>query len=313
MEKKNKTNVSTVLLIIAIIVIAIMGFFIYQLYSYKKTSSDMIGELNNKINNLESNKNDNTNVSNNSQSQNMNKTENLDVNDELIKQLHGYILKSDDFGNGTGFAPIGESVSFYKDTKVILSSLSDAEKTFAVLENYKEDEIKKVNKSQVKNIIETSDINDNVNIYENLNNKAINIFNQADINWKDYQGCAENLKYNADCYYLVEYNGGGLGRCEYGYSEVQNAEKDQENLYIYDKFIYIDTVNEAISEDDGKTHIYTSANKTNEIGTEKFYDNFKSIAELYKKYENKLCTYKHTFKQRKDGSYYWFSSEQLEK
>lgn len=313
MEKKHKINLSMVLLIIAIIIIAIMSFFIYQLYSYKQTTSTTISELNNKINSLENNQNDKTNNSNNNQSQETNKIDKLDINDDLIKQLHGYILKSDDFGNGedsSSFAPVGEHVSFYKDSKVTFSSLSDAEKTLVVLKNYNQDEVKQVNKSQLKNIIKTEGIHDIVKVYDNLSNKAMKIFNQTNINWKNYDGLAATLDYNNDCYYLVEYDGGGLGTCEYGYSEIQSAEKDQENIYIYDKFIYIDTTNELISEGDNKTHIYTSSNKTEDIGSEKTDE---KISQLYKKYENKLKTYKHTFKQREDGSYYWVSSEQVNK
>ena len=66
--------------------------------------------------------------------------------------------------------------------------------------------------------------------------------------------------------------------------------------------------NELISEGDNKTHIYTSSNKTEDIGSEKTDE---KVSQLYKKYESKLKTYKHTFKQREDGSYYWVSSEQV--
>ena len=310
MEKKHKISISMVLLIIAIVIIAIMAFFIYQLYNDKQTTTTTISELNDKINNLEKNQDDKTDKSNN-QSLETDKIEQLDINDDLVKQLHGYILKSDDFGNGgdsSSFAPVGEHVSFYKDSKVTYSSLSDAEKTLVVLKNYSQNEVKQVNKSQLKNIIKIDGIHDIVNVYDNLSSKAMKIFNQTNINWKDYDGLAATLNYNNDCYYLVEYDGGGLGTCEYGYSEIQSAEKDQENLYIYDKFIYIDTTNELISEGDNKTHIYTSSNKTEDIGSEKTDE---KVSQLYKKYESKLKTYKHTFKQREDGSYYWVSSEQV--
>ena len=58
------------------------------------------------------------------------------------------------------------------------------------------------------------------------------------------------------------------------------------------KKIYIYTTNELISEGDNKTHIYTSSNKTEDIGSEKTDE---KVSQLYKKYESKLKTYKHTF------------------
>ena len=112
-----------------------MSFFIYQLYNDKKTTSATISELNDKINNLEKNQDDKTDNSNN-QSLETDKKEQLDINDDLVKQLYGYILKSDDFGNGgdsSSFAPVSEHVSFYKDSKVTYSSAINMHKAAIIL------------------------------------------------------------------------------------------------------------------------------------------------------------------------------------
>ena len=55
MEEKNVTRISlsTFLLILAIIIMVVMGFFIYKMYNDNQTSQKHINELNSKINNLE--------------------------------------------------------------------------------------------------------------------------------------------------------------------------------------------------------------------------------------------------------------------
>ncbi len=180
------------------------------------------------------------------------------------------------------------------------------EKVLTVLKNYNESEIKKVNKTQLKTIIDTTYIHDTVKVYENINKKAMEIFKQNNTNWNNYDGCASKLEYANDCYYLSEIEGGGKGTSIKTYSEIQKVEKDQESIYIYDKFIYVDYTNFDTTSGDSKIHIYTSADKTEELGTE---TSLTTTKELFEKYENKLKTYKHTFKKAENGSYYWLSSE----
>lgn len=291
-----------------------MGFFIFKLYNDTLVSNNLIADLNNKMNNLENivaQTNSSSNIQ--SQSQNQSQIEKLEITDALVKKLHGYILKSDDFDSSFAWSNSLEPASFYKNTKTTYSSLSNMEKMLIILKNYDASEIKKVNKSQLKNIINTAGIHDTVNVYENINKKTLEIFNQTNSNWENYTGCSAYLNYNNDCYYLSVFEGGGKGTSEYGYAEIQKAEKGQEYLCIYDKYIYVDFINVDLNEGDSKIHIYTSANKTNDIGTETEIGNYGertiTVSNLYKKYENQLKTYKHTFKKADSGSYYWLSSE----
>lgn len=55
MEEKQpiKVNLSTILLIIALIVIAVMGYFIYKFYNDKELATDKVEELNGQVSNLE--------------------------------------------------------------------------------------------------------------------------------------------------------------------------------------------------------------------------------------------------------------------
>ena len=55
MKEKNeaKTNVSTILLVVAIIVIITMGYFVYKLYNEKTIVTDKVSKLNSRISELE--------------------------------------------------------------------------------------------------------------------------------------------------------------------------------------------------------------------------------------------------------------------
>lgn len=310
MEEKKKFSYSTLFLIICIIIIAVMGVMIYSLYEDKQVSSNAIEELNDKISNLENTiAQTQTNSSNNTEVKD--ELEILNIEDDLVKKLYGYILQSDDFDHSFAWQNSVEPTSFYKKDKTTYSSLSDMEKTLVVLKNYSSDEIKSVNKSMLTNIIDTTHIHDNVRVYENINEKSAEIFNQSNAKWNNYTGCAGALEYQNDNYYLSEFDGGGKGTSEVGYAKMQKAEKEEEYIYIYDKYIYIDSTNYDIGYNDSKVHIYTTSDKTNDIGTEneRIWSSDTAIDNIYQKYENQLKTFKHTFKKSENGSYYWLSSE----
>lgn len=309
-EKKSiKISLSTFFLLILIIIL-IVGFFIYKIYNEKQLSDKTINELNSKISNLENSTTQN-NQSNNTTIERKDEIVSLSVNNDLVQKLYGYILKSDDFVYDFAWQNGMEPASFYRKSKVTYSDLSDMEKTLIVLKNYNNNEVKSENKSSLKNIIDTTYIHDTVKIYENINDKAYKIFNQSNSNWNNYKGCSGALEYKNNNYYLTEFDGGGKGTSEVGYAEIQKAEKDENYLYIYDKYIYVDSTNMDIGEKDKKVHIYTTADKMNDIGTEteEIWGSDSTIEQLYQKYENQLKTFRHTFKKAEDGSYYWLSSE----
>ncbi|MGN1330838.1 MAG: hypothetical protein ACI4VN_05875, partial [Clostridia bacterium] len=58
MEEKNsiKINLSTIFLIMSLIIIIIMGFFIYKLYKDKHTADSTLADLNNEIARLQNDK-----------------------------------------------------------------------------------------------------------------------------------------------------------------------------------------------------------------------------------------------------------------
>lgn len=310
-EKKEITlSLSTVFLIIAIILIVIMGIIIFYLYNTNQKLSTKTEETNSTMSSFENSVESTNNISNTPDTNStiiQNQVEELDINDATVKKLYNYVLKCDDFDGCFADSNNSEPASFYKSSKTTYSSLSDIEKVLTTLKNYSDAEIKSTNKSQVKNIIDVTHAHDSIKIYENFNAKVKEIFNQSDIKGESYTGLAEQLEYKNGCYYLLGFDGGGLGTTRTAYSKIQKAEKNQEFLYIYDKYIYIDSWNYYVNEGDQKVHVYTESDEKNDIGTEK--EDPDKIENLYNKYENKLKTYKHTFKQNEDGSYYWVSSE----
>ena len=110
MEEKKviKISLSSFLLILAVIIIVIMGYFIYELYNDKETANNKVEELSNQLNKLEDTVNilqEGNNVSNTSQLNNIDEetssnNEILDASesyDEII--LNGsYGIKNSEFG-----------------------------------------------------------------------------------------------------------------------------------------------------------------------------------------------------------------------
>lgn len=84
MEKnQRKINLSTVFLILSIVIIIIMGLFMYNLYKGKLSSDNSIKELNDKISALES-----SNIQDKNEEQNTNKLESLDIKSDYVKKLY---------------------------------------------------------------------------------------------------------------------------------------------------------------------------------------------------------------------------------
>ena len=88
--KEKKSNLPILFLIIAIIIIIIMGLFIYKLYNDKMSMSNSIEELNDKINKIGE-----ADVQEESQNKNeeQDKLETLNTDSDLVKKLYDYVAK----------------------------------------------------------------------------------------------------------------------------------------------------------------------------------------------------------------------------
>ena len=259
------------------------------------------------------------------------KVEELDKDSELVKELYNIILKYDNYNMGVLEGTSLESLenikfSFYRNGKIKYNDLTDIEKVICFLNSIKdEDYIEKVDIENINlNLYQNEYKVYNVNYeqtktadkYSNVNENIKRIFGRnAKIQKENYGLLSGIVEYYDDSYYIYMIEGGGLGNTKYAYSEIQKVEQNEEEIYIYDKYIYLDFTNALVAYDDELVHVYTSADKTKEIGKEK--DNFKfnqetreyDLKDVFEKYEDKLNTYKHTFKKAEDGTYYWVSSE----
>lgn len=231
--------------------------------------------------------------------------------------------------------------SYHMDEKVEYKDLSNIRKLLSIMncsekrafkfpeDKYLIEELQKVD----FNVLDYSDDNmqsamigdfGNSVIYSKIKETAQKVFEEtSDISYDNIDnGFGGDFTFYENKYYYHGYQGGGMGVVDFGYSEIQKVEKDDDNIYIYDKCIYIDyaPLMGASSKDDGLIHFYSSLNYTNELGTAKelsdIGENLERIDEMatfkaiYNKYEKELTTYKHTFKKNESGdNYYWISSE----
>ena len=307
MEEKKpiKISLTGLFLLISLIIIVIMGMVIYNLYQNKKVTDESLNLLNEKIANLENG----LNSTNTEDVVVENKVETLNKDDELVKSLYNYVLKSDHSKHVYAWQSGLEPASFYRDNKTVYASLTDMEKTLAIIANYKENELEIVSRTTLKGFKDPDIVNpnvgeDEVTVYKNVKEKAQEIFNQESYVGKDFNGCAGNLYFKDNNYYEVSYYGGGKGTGISTYSEIQKVEKDDEHIYIYDKFVYVDSDPMLVGTGDGMINVFTTADCTKKIGAEEDVN-----TDFYSKYEDELETFKHTFEKREDGTYFWVSTE----
>ena len=302
MEEKSssKSAIVTFIIILLVVMIALLGIAVYLMYQNNQELKATIKNQTNTVSNTVA-VDDTTDEP----------VEILSTSNEIVSKLYDYVLKSDDSDESYAWESNAEPASFYRSNKVTYSSLTDMEKTLVVIKNYSGNELKTVKTSTLSGIVDTTDKLEDTIVYENINTKANQIFNQTETTWKNYEGLGTKLEYKNGNYYKLSIYGGGKGTSEHGYSELVKAEKSGDEIYIYDKFIYVDYTSIDIGETNPKIHIYTTADKGDDISTEtatEFSDNVKP-AKLFTKYESKLNTFKHTFKQAQDGTYYWVSTE----
>ena len=128
MKEKNeaKTNVSTILLVVAIIVIIAMGYFVYKLYNEKTIETDKVSKLNSIISELEnvqkntddsSEKINDANENAEKSSSNTNEYRS-NFSKSVVKELGGdnmiYVdLSGYDDNNGTGYVSINNKHEAY--------------------------------------------------------------------------------------------------------------------------------------------------------------------------------------------------------
>ena len=134
MEKKKPINLSTIFLIVALIIIVVMGYFIYKLYNNNITANKEEEKLNEKISSLEEQidelketKNDNVLINtdeNNISDDEPNITENEESNEDIIGVWNTFQLIDAEKGEiiqnlsnvlGTGYIQYGSYLELKED------------------------------------------------------------------------------------------------------------------------------------------------------------------------------------------------------
>lgn len=288
--KKIKIGLSTIFLIIAIILIIIMGVL---LYIQKIESDKQIAELHNKNQELH--------------------IETIDINEEQIQELYS-IVKMHNFGT--------EEENFYRKSKVTIDDLNNRFKMLAVFNQCF------LRHLDVDNhlIRGWGDIS-----VEDFNFVLHDIFGPtATIEHQNLLNASMEFFYNEnENTYVSEINSktNGLLPNVNNYSKLIFAEKINDTIYLYDKFIQITglsaypeceeigvyaTSNTEIIIDSNLTQEELSSivNKYDMLDSGPTINNYE-FEGLYEKYKEKILTYKHTFKKDIDGNYYWISSEPI--
>lgn len=283
-----KNSLLTIFLIITIILIIIMGAL---LYIQKIETDRKIAELHNKNQELH--------------------IETIDINDEQIQELYS-IVKMHNFGI--------EEENFYRKSKVTIDDLNNRFKMLAIF-----------NQCFLRNLnVDNHFIHGWGDIsVEDFNFVLHDIFGPtATIEHQNLLNASMEFFYNENTY-VSEINSktNGLHPNVNNYSKLIFAEKFNDTIYLYDKFVHITGL--SIYPECEEIGVYATSNTEiiidNKLTREELssmvnkYDmadsgptiNNYEFEGLYENYKEKILTYKHTFKKDIDENYYWVSSEPI--
>lgn len=299
-NKVTKISLSTFLLILSLIVIIVMGIFMYKFYNEKTEATKKSAELQTQSEILKDEINNN-------------KIETLDIKSDKIKKLYNYVSK---------FSYYDELIA-YQSKKVTEKDLANSLKLLTIFNNLDKDDATRIEyKYENEYIPKREHV-----IYSKkiIDDKATEIFgNNVTIIHEDaspYDG--HSIIYKNNEYDSFDYEGGGAVPWESSVNILISAEKDYDGtIYIYDKYIHITDDSFYTSSD--KQYLLISNFDYNKQEKNNFYEGLENIGagseewiKIYiqniEKYLGKeLTKYKHTYKQNQDGEYYWYSTEPIQ-
>ena len=235
----------------------------------------------------------------------MNNLNSIDINSDYVLKTY-YTLGNDNLDTCNGLI-------MYTDSRVEYNDLKDDNKlclAYRNIEKYASDILNKtkkenycyLDKTDNKGFILNEDNKCDVNVlsYEDINNVYTNLFNQKINDYIDFQISDNQMCYvNKDNYLCGE---SIIQTYTYGWSPtyyriLYKAKEKGSYLYIYDYFLLINNNKCYLTNDDSIENEKCS----NKLNNKKDINNH-----FITKYGRK---YIHTFKQNKDGNYYWISSE----
>ena len=309
-EKKNeneerkivKIRLSTAILCFIILALTLGLVFMYLYYNKKDDNKSTTSTSSNMSSNFSENKNENT-VANKVQNALENNTtntsnlastkEDLDVNSELVKKLYNYIPAFNENRIQNNAYQTKKVTKETLDNKVLLAyafknlKLSESDKT-TVVENGE-----KIEGWYTFNA-------------EKLHEKEKEMYGNAISDESFEIGYGQGCTYSNGKYSFS--SGGGSDEWMVNVRTITKANKENDMLYIEDKYI-------VSKEKENKLALYTASDSNEKLVVmdgSNYTDDDTLIKEIQSKYENKMTTYKHTFKKNSDGSYYWYSTEPIE-
>ena len=291
MENKKepiKIRLSTVILIfiIFILIIAIVGILFYYNRKIINTNKDNEIQPSNDIviNGTETEK---EKEKESSDSSTETKIEELDINSSEIQELYKYILKDNE---------CIETIA-YQNQKVTTNNLEDKAKIMTIFENIGDTEADSIEK-------ETRDGEVLTHYYfkdSTIEKKAKQIFgDDVVIKHESLPNLlAKEIKHENGRYVKTYIQGGGGFLWEDSTEKLVKAEKKDDEIYLYDKYIHVVrdednyNLNKVYNASDRKKLLVSNVSMTS-IDIDKIKN---------------VNLFKHTFKKNTDGSYYWVSTE----
>lgn len=292
-EKKYvKISMGTAICLVIIFILSIgavgLGIYMYVTNEIKDKSDFTVQNEDSSNSTIDTNVNNVVDTNKNETVSSTNKTQQLDINSELIKNLYNYIVKYNSY----------QELTVYQTKKVTKEDINNQLKLITVFKNLKEDEAK-----------ETKNIEDEYgakykHIYyskETVESKAREIFGEnVQIKHEncDFEFCIA-IDYNNGVYDKYEYQGGGGTPWERSKNNMIKAEQTGDTIVIYDAYAHVYSPED--SRESGNRGIYTASDRKKKITDNDNIDNIST---------DKFQTFKHTFQKVKNSNkYYWISTE----
>lgn len=242
---------------------------------------------------------------------NNNKVEELDINSELVKKLYAYVNSKYFMPNGEFMIKNGDNAKeafpvklFYREN-VTAQNLEDDLKILSVCSALYDEKVYTIRKAEGDEDL----ANENIYVFsvENIQKKAKEMFNTViNINKNSYIWTdGDHIDYNegTNSYEYAQYISGGMSNYFDDFKLIK-AEKMNDNIYIYDNYV-------RIIQEWNEKHFECYATSDENVKLNEF-NNFNYNENVIKSVSNlgiMIPIYKHTFKQREDGTYYWVSTE----
>ena len=248
-----------------------------------------------------------------------NSGEELDINSELVQELYGYVPDSSGIPN---------MLDAYRSKKVTVEDIDNQLILRTAFFNKKIEigENAFVDEGNAGNLQDSQEDNSTwlyftIDVMEEAVKRVFG--NNIGMKHEDFDvtngvSSCTMTEYNGFDMYHYTFGGSG-GDWHGGNKMIINAFKENDEIYLYDRYVFYILADDVTVDEDGSLYvsssqtlrIYPTSEKSNLLRELKSDKHF-AYNELYDKMADLMKTYKHTFKKADNGSYYWYSTEPVE-